>query len=229
MSLKDVLDRANPNTLADACRTLKLGQTLQQDVKQTIMGLDIHAEGVSPYDAATLDTIRLPDDCKACEILRAWSRVGGAGTGAQTVDAPDATPAVAGHIAVLPTGNIGVLTADACTALDIEFIPRRGDMLEVTLPVVANVLTLPAALTANGVWNLCEAEATAITAGGLIGDHIVDAPGAGPPAAGHAMLNLAKTTVTFPAADLVVEARVKCLCGPATNLNTELQADSDLT
>ena len=226
MSLKDALDRANPNTLPDGCRIIKLGQTLQQDVKQALHGVDIHTDhGASPYDDATLDVIQLPDDCKAGTILRAWSKAGGAGTAAQTVDAPDSVPAVAGHIAVQPTGNIGVLAADACTAIDIEFIPRRGDMLEVELPVVAGVLTLPAAMTTPGVLYLCEAEATVA---GAVGNKVVLVPAAGAPAAGQARLDVAKATVTFAAADAVTQARVKCLCAPTANLHTLLQADSVL-
>ena len=223
MTLKAAIDRANPNTLADGCRAIKLGQTLMQNMTQAFRRRNIHVtDGVSPYDGATLDTIQLPDDCKATRLIMVRTLASGVAVQEYTLDANDATP-ITLHAAIQPTGNISVLTLDAITSIDIVFLPCRGDMFEVTLPVVANFLTLPAVMTTPGVIYLSQCEAMTIGGGGLIGTKVVLTPAAGAPAAGQARLDLAKATVQFAAADLVMSARVRCFCAPAADLYTLLQ------
>jgi hypothetical protein len=226
MTLKEAIDRSNPNTIADAYRVIKLGTTLMQDVKQTIRRRNIHVtDGVSLYDGTTLDTIQLPDDCKAGRLLMVRTLASGVVVQEYTLDANDTTP-ITLHAAIQPTGNIGVLSADAVTSIDIEFMPVRGDMFEVTLPVVASFLTLPAVMTTPGVVYLCQCEAMSIGGGGLIGRKVVLTPGAGAPAAGQCRLDLAKATVQFAAADLVTSARVRCLCSSAADLFALLQGST---
>jgi len=226
MTLKEAIDRSNPNTLADACRVIKLGTTLMQDVKQTIRRRNINVtDGVNVYDTATLDTIVLPDDCKAGRLLMVRTLASGVAVQEYTLNANDTVPATL-NAAIQPTGNISLLRADAVTSVDIEFMPARGDMYEVTLPVVASFLTLPAAMTTPGVIYLCECEAMTIGGGGLIGPKIVNTPGAGAPAAGNCRLDLAKATVQFAAADLVTSARVKCYCSSAADLYELLQGST---
>lgn len=224
MGLRESFDRANLNTLADQFRLIKLGQTLRQDLKTTKRKLDPDTAGTNPEDLATLDSIVLPNDAKAGTILRAFARAGTAGTGEMTVAARHATP-LTGEVGVSPAGNLVFLAADAITDVDVEYIPERGDLaVTAELPVAANVLTLPTALSGNALV-LVEAEATVGTS---TGRKIVLTPGAGAPAAGQARLNLAGTTVTFAAADAVTAAIVTLLVDAEADIDALLEdADSE--
>jgi len=213
------LDRANPNTLADQFRTIALGQTLQQDVKQTLR-VDADALGGQPEDAATADII-VPAS-PAGVILRAWARAATANAGEATVGARHGTIA-AGEIRVTPAGNIGVLAADVMTDLIVEYLPERGDIVVTAdLPVTANVLTLPAAISGNALV-LMSAEALTAT---LTGRKLILTPGAAGPAAGQAEMDIGGTTVTFQATDAVTVARCTLLVDPAADL-TALLADAN--
>lgn len=215
-------DRANANDIADFFRQVALGSLLQGQVPQAYRKASLAV--ADPSSLATLGILKLPDNGKANTIHRAYARAGGVALGELTVAAPSATPTTT-QIAITPSGDIACLLSDAYTSVDIVFTPERGDTnsLDKTgevnssngnvFPVVTNVITLPAALTARGVILLAEAEALTGTA---TGKKIVLAPGAGAPAAGQARLNLAKTTVTFAVADAVTRARVKLvLCANA--------------
>ncbi len=92
------------------------------------------------------------------------------------------------------------------------------------MPVVANILTLPAQATTPGAVILLEAEATV---GGVIGKKIVNIPGT-IPAAGNAALSSALTTVTFGAADAVTTARVKIGVGSSVDVQALLEAQSTI-
>lgn len=208
--VKDALDRANPNTLADGFRAIKLGSSLAQNMKATKRHVDMDAAGANPEDLATLDVLVLPDDAKASTVLRAYARAGTAGVGELAVVAPGATP-ITGQIAVTPAGNIATLAADAITDMDVEYLGAEGDVYEYTGPVVGNVLAFPAWMTALGVIELLEANATA---GTTTGRKVVLAAG-GAAAAGQAALNDAKAQVGFAGADAVTHATVKVLMASA--------------
>lgn len=223
-SLQNNIDRANPNSIADQFRLIKLGQTLRQDVKLNLRKLNPNALGVGPEDLATLHAVVLPNDAKAGIVLRAFARAGGV-TGELTVAARHATPST-GQIGVSPAGNIVVLAADAITNLDVVYLPERGDVYQtVQLPVTTHVLTLPAALSGKAL-TLIRAEA--IT-GTVTGRKKILAPGAGAPAAGQARLNIAGTTVTFNSGtDVVTAAVVTVQIDAAAEPATLLAADSNL-
>lgn len=225
MSRND-LNRANPNTLADQAQSLKLGNLLLGQLVQSKRKLNPSVLGVGSYNLATLHALQQPDWARASSIVRATVRAGGV-TGELTPVAYGATPATT-QIAVGPNGEIVVLAADAITDMDVTYIPERGDVLNAVFPAVAHVITLPtgAAWFARGVVLLLEVEALVGTA---TGKKIVLVPGAGAPAAGQARLNVAKSTITFAAADAVTRARVKLLVGQAADLQTVLnETDSSL-
>lgn len=202
-TVRDALNRANPNTLPDHLRKARIGDVLGSCVAQTLRDINMDAAGVSAYNLATLDTLVLPDHAKASVILRAFAKAGTV-TGALTPVAHGVTPATT-QIAVAPNGNIVTLAADAVTDLDLVYIPEgQGVVFESFFPVVSHVLTLPSAL-AGRVAVLEEAEAVAGTG---TGKKILLARG-GSPAAGQAALNLVGSTVTFATADAVTRARVK--------------------
>jgi hypothetical protein len=201
-SLKARLDAANPNTLPSNLQTLKIGSVLAA-IPTTLRK---KAAVASPYALAAELVVALPEDAKAGTIFSAYARAGTGTLGPLSV-VVGATP-VAGQIAVAPSGDIATAVADAWTSLDVTYLPEKYDTMELTLPVVADVLVLPApALTAGAVFML-EAESLA----GAPGKKIVLAPGA-VPAAGQAALSLDKLTVVFAAADVVTSARVKLAVG----------------
>jgi hypothetical protein len=213
-------DRANPNTISDLLRSVALGSLLQGQIMQVRRGLDADAAGTNPENLATLDAITLPDAGKANSILRATVRAGGV-TGELTPVAYGTTPATT-ECAVGPNGDLVFLATDAITDVDVVYAPERGDVIDSVFPVVSNVLTLPASITARHVVLLEEAEALEGTS---TGRKIVLVPGAGAPAAGQARLDVAKATVTFAGADAVVRARVKLLVAAAEDLADVLEAD----
>lgn len=224
-ALKAAIDRANPNTISDSFRVLQLGKTLASDVKQTKRNVDMDALGTDPSELGTLDAIVLPEDARAGTILRAYSRAGSAGQGELVVDPPNTTPGT-GDIAVSPAGNIVALAADAHTDVDVEYIPVRGDVVEISGVPAVGVLAIPTSLVTRGVLVLLEAEALVAT---IAGRKIVVAPAAGLPATLQARLDVAKANVSFNnATDVVTSARARLLVVATVDSNAELEADSAL-
>lgn len=220
---KNALAGATNNTLPEHFKAFGFADVMRGQIPQVMRKKD---PAVSVYrPIATVETITLADNARATGITRAYVRAGGV-TGELTVVAPGVTPAT-GEISVQPDGNIMVLAADAITNVDVTYIPERGDVDELPdeWPVVTNVLTLPARMTAKGVILALEVEATA---GGSTGAKGILAPGAGAPAAGFCKLNAAKTTITFAGADAVTTARVKVLLCAAVDLDTALEADATI-
>jgi hypothetical protein len=229
-------DKANPNDLPDFFRKIALGSLLMGQMTQQLRKKDLSA--ASSYALATLGCLVLPDNGKAAVILRAYARAGTGTLGELTVVAFGVTP-TAGQIAVSPNGDIVCLLADAYTSVDIDFVPERGDSNALdrdgnvnntsapgnVFPVVTNVITLPAVITARGVILLAEAEALQGTA---TGKKVVLVPGAGAPSAGQARLNLAKSTITFATADAVTRARVKLVLCANADLATVLNSTQTL-
>lgn len=215
ITFKDKANYPNTNTIADVLGRLALGDLLLGQLIQFRRSIDMTAaaQANDGYNVATLSPIVMRSDLlpPAATILRATVRAGGV-TGELTADAYGTTPAT-GHIAVAPNGSIVALTADAITNMDLVYVPERGIVVELFLPVVSGtgVLTIPASLLTggiggNGVVLLLEAEALAAT---VTGKKIVLVPGTAP-ATTQARLNVAKTQVLFNVAtDVVTRARVK--------------------
>lgn len=222
-SLKNRINAANPNQLPQELQIIKYGDVLRASTTY-LRKKNPDAAANSNSQLATLDTLALNDDAKAATILRAYARAtAAAGTlGELSIQAYGATPAD-GQIAVAPNGDIVVLAASRYTDIDVTYQPDKADLTEITLTVVANVLTLPAALTALGVNALLQAVATVGTS---IGEKIILVPGAGAPAAGQARLNLAKSTVTFAVADAVTQATVKVALAASVDVDALLTANS---
>lgn len=216
---QDAFNAANPQGLASLFQMIGLGDLLRGQLLQFRRAVNQVVNGLYAGNLATLQVLQLPDKGKASVILRATVRAGGV-TGELTPVAYGVTPATT-QIAVGPNGNIVTLAADVITDVDIEYLPERGDVIESFFPVVADAIVLPASITAEHVVLLEEVEALSGTATGV---KVVLIPGAGAPAAGQARLNLAKSTITFAAADAVTRARVKLLVGTSKDLNAVLDA-----
>lgn len=219
-TLKDAVNSGNPNVLADQFRLLELGSMFK--ALPTFLRKKVPAASASSL--ATLLAVALPSDGKATTVIRATSKAG-AVTGELALVAYGVTPAT-GEIAVGPNGDIVTLAADAITDLDVTYMPEKCDVVDLTLPVVSNVLTIPATFTSKGVVLLMEATADAGTATGA---KIVLVPGAGAPAAGQARLNIAKSTVTFAVADAVTSATVKLGVTSAADVAALLSATATIS
>lgn len=219
---REGLNRANPNTIGNHLRYLRIGDLLAGNVIQHRRRINMDALGPSAYNLATLDALVLDPSSRAVSIYRATSRAGGV-TGELVLAAFGATPTT-GQIAVAPNGNIVTLATDAITDLDVVYAPERGDVIESVFPVTAGALTLPTSgAYARGVVLLLEAE---VLEGAVTGKKIVLVPGTAP-ATLQARLNVAKTQVLFNAAtDAPTRARVKFLIGTQFDLNAVL-TDAD--
>lgn len=223
-ALKARLDAANPNSISDMFRVIKLGSAIR--AMPTWLRIKNPAAGAAPlYDLATVDPIFLPDDAKAATILAAYARTtsNGATLGPLAIQAFGATPAD-GQIAVSPNGNIVVLASVQYTNIDVLYQPDKYDVVEVSGPVAAGIFTIPATLTARGVVSLLEAE---VLVGTTLGPKIVLVPAAGLPATTKAQLNVGKTQVQFNnATDAPVTVRVKLAISAAVDVDALLNNDA---
>lgn len=222
-SLKNVLNQANPNALADAFRVLGVGSFVRA-LPTTLRLKNMATAPANPYVGATLQALTLPDDAKANSIFRAFARTGTATATELAAQAYGTTPGT-GQIAVAPNGDIVTLAADAWTNVDVVYLPEKCDAIELTLPVVpgTGVCALPAAVTALGVVAMFEAEALA---GTLTGKKIILVPGSAAPATTLAKLDLAHSQAKFAVADAVTSCRVKLGIASSIDVDALLTAVS---
>lgn len=227
-SLTRFFNRSQPNSMWDAFRKFGLGTFLRGGTV-TIARKTFIAAGAgtaAPYDLATVCVLVLPDAAKASVLNRCYARVATAGTGEGAIQAYGALPTT-GQVAITPCGNIAYVLADLPTVVDLQYVPAKGEVLEVVGSVASNAFAIPANLTARGVIYLLEAEATTATSGGK---KIVLVPSGSAAAAGQARLDLAKTNVKFNATDAVTACRVKLLVSyeDAQDQSALLEAEAGL-
>ena len=218
-TLKDVLNRADLNTLSYVLQTAKFGDVVRS--------LPVHiyriAANQAPTDQITaVHSYKLPDDCKASFILRATAIAGSGTAGPLTVDAsPMVTAPAAGHVNVTQSGDLAFAAADAWTSVDVLYVPLKLDVVSYTGPVVAasGIMTLPVVLQTTAV---AIYEATA-NIGTTTGPAAVIAQATAVPTTTHQVnFNGAKSQVQFRIADAVTSATVKLGVIPGTNLNSLL-------
>ncbi len=221
--VKTRLNRVNINTLADMLTGIHFGSLLRGQISQVVRNaLPAADAGAS---ATTMQSIVLPVDAKASVIHRAYARTATAGAGELAVATAGATP-TSGQIVVQPNGDLGFLAADAILNVDIEYLPARGTSVVLTgLPVVSNVITIPAALVTRGVILL---EDINVTTGTVTGRKRVLAPAASTPATGFCKLNLAKSTITLAAGDAATVADVTLLLVATVDLGVVLESESNI-
>jgi hypothetical protein len=211
---QEALNRSDLNTLADVFRKFALGnmfRSLPTTIRKSAVAV-VASSGADP--AVSAQAV----DAPAAMIIGGYARSGAGAAGPLAVVAYP--PAAPNDVAIAPNGAIVTLPADAWTSVDVSYLPVKGDVVEVTSNVAANVLALPSNVTSAGAVMLLEAEALT---GGSTGLKFVDAIGAAP-AAGEAALNLALTQVSFAGADAVTKARVKVLVCSAVDVNALLEA-----
>lgn len=219
-ALAAILNLSPANAMFDIMRQLGFGSMVRALPTYVRNG----APALNPYNLSTVWTLGLPDDARANTAFDAYARAGSGTAGKLVFDGITGTAPAAGHFAVTPNGDLAFATADAWTNVDVTYLPEKQDVVEVTLPVTSNVMTLPTGLgqlMAAGVVTLIEAEALA---GTVTGKCIVVSPSnSAPGTTKEANLNLAKATVLFTVADAVTSARVKVGVVCAIDVNTLLE------
>jgi len=216
-TIKQSINRADLNTLADELRKLGFGDML----RALPTTLRRKATAASPDHPVTEFAIVLPADAKAESIVRAYA-IAGAGTlGPLAIVADGAVPA-AGECSVAPNGDLVFAAADAWTSVDVTYQPVKADQFTFTGPVVPGTgeMALPVPATAAGVVALQSANALVGTSTGV---KAVAANGAAP-AAGKANLSLAKSQVQFAVADAVSSATVVLSLVAAIDVDAVLES-----
>jgi hypothetical protein len=211
-SLQDTLNKCDPNTLADQLRAMKIGDDLLTGHKRTLRAqVPVVATGV----------VALPNTCKARRIIGGWARTGTGTLGNLAPSAFSATPAD-GELGITATGDLIInIAAVTYTSFDAEYEPIDGDVVTITLPVAANVATIP---TRFGP--LVQVISCTGTVGTTLGAKVILFPGAGGPAATQCRPNLALTTLTFNAGDALTEISVTFIKSRAVERGSVLLADS---
>jgi hypothetical protein len=218
-TVKQMLDKANPNSIPDYFRVLALGGLLRGQISNQLF---LKAPAADPLQLVAVQSIKLAEDGKALTILSAYARAGAGTPGPLSVVAAGTTP-VAGEVAVAANGDLVFAAADAWTSVDVAYEPAKYDIAEFTLPVDAGgILTIPADYVATGVLS---AEVTKVSAGSALGGKIVLAAGAAP-AAGQAALSADKATVVFAVADAATEAKVKLALVPKVDFDAIMSSSA---
>jgi hypothetical protein len=226
-SLVAAFNRAQPGSLPSMFSYIGLGTQLRQKLPVTARNV---VPTTDPWAAASNVSVILPDDCKAQTILAAYARTGTGTAGPLTVVASGPT---AGQCCVSPDGNILFYATDAWTLVDISYQPVSQDCVEVTLPCVSGVVTLPAGTLAPYVINGVAQAGGAITlmeaqrADTSTAQLLVAAPAATNSTTGSAHFNLAKTTVLLDSTDGATSVRVKIGIVNKVDLNALLEAQDN--
>ena len=212
-AMKQAFNRSNPNSLPSLLAAFAFGdflRTMPTQLRGAVPAAD-------PYSGATVALV-LPDDAKASSIFYAYARAGAGTLGTLSVQ-PAGTALAAGQCAVGRDGNILFYAADAWTSVDVRYLPKEEDVVELILPVAAGVVTIPATFAAS---SLLEVQRQDTSTAALV----VTVEAATNTTTGTACLNLAKTQVLLDSADGATSVRVKLGVACATNRNALLEAAS---
>ena len=239
-SLRQSLNRADANTLADILRTLSIGDVVRA-MPVYLRSVSAGVTGAQPQQLATLGTVVLPEDAKAATILRCTVKAAGVALGEFTVVAYGTTPTTT-QVAIAPNGDIVFLGSDAVTSADIVYIPQKGDVLgqlantsqtqtaagagngvtSLFLPVVpgTGVCTIPSAYSGKAVLLM---QAVALT-GTVTGQKIILVPAGAAVATTKAALSTDQTKVWFAIADAVTTCQVDLLVDSGLAGGSEINA-----
>ena len=227
-TLRQSLNRADPNTLADMLRSAGLGDALRS-LPVALRGVNVNAQPASASQPAalSLQCIALPEDAKAASILRATALAGTGSKGELTISAFSVTP-VATHAAVAPNGDLVFLANDAYTSVNVDYVPERGDVVAgLVLPVNTStyLASLPSPYAGAAVL-LMACTASVGTSGGA---KSILAPQA-TVTAGNVALNVAHTGVVTNSTDALTSVTVDVLVnsgvGGGVDINAALESSS---
>ncbi len=142
MTVREGLNRANPNDLANLNNLARMGDGLALVARHEIVTV-----------AANIGV--LPDTAKAKAVLGCYVQAGAA-TGYFTAIDTDAAPA-AGEVAINPLGNLAFNAADAVTEIEVIYIPVEGRLIEDEIITVANATEIGTLLAGKGCTQLVAA------------------------------------------------------------------------
>jgi len=255
-SLRQALNRADPNALADMLRGANLGDVLRA-LPVYLRSQTAGVTGACAQQLSTLGTVVLPEDAKAATISRCTVKASGVANGEFTIVAYGTTPTTT-QCAVAPNGDIVFLGSDAVTSADIIYTPQKGDVLgnsagglpaatagqltnstqgntSLTLPAPAAVMVIPSAYSGKAIL-LMQALANVAT---ITGQKIILVPATGVTATTKAALSQDATKVYFnTATDVVTNVTVDLLvasgAGPSgpgngVDINALLEAAPNYT
>ena len=202
-TLREATNRANPNGLGAILQSLAVGDMLTQRTERYLSGAVPLAADAVLEGGVSVDRIRLPENCKASRIRRAFARAttGGGTLGYMTVTALNAVPG-ASEISIAPNGDIVLLAANAFTSVDVQYEPVIGRVVElVDVPVdpATGICALRPPLVAMHPHMLIKAEITLGTVRGKC--TIAYRATAAPAATLFANLDLPGANVRFLVAD----------------------------
>lgn len=216
-TVKDSLNTANPQNLADNLRSVALGDMMRAETTH----LRAQAPAVNSSNLSSLKAVALPDDAKASYILRAYARAGSAGTGEMSVQSFGTTP-TSGQIAVAPNGDIVTLGSDAITNLDVVYVPEKVDIVTLTGTVTSNAFAIPSSYTVVSLHS-----ATANT-GTVTGAEVILTPSGSAATTGTCRLDVAKANVKFYSGDAVTNCTVTLGVVKAVDSNAVLESAANL-
>jgi len=213
-SIREALNRADLNTIADLLRSGAFGDVLR--------GLPVYLRAVAPaahtpQQLSTLDVIELPQDAKAAVILRATvKKSGGSTIGELTIEPYGTTPSTT-QVAVAPNGDIVFdHTTDLVTSVDVIYVPQKGDVLGNCKYSKLGVTSLTLAIDATGFAKLPAPYAgqaillmqANVTVGAVTGQKIILVPASAVVATTKAALSKDGTGVWF---NLATDAPTQCV------------------
>jgi hypothetical protein len=222
-TLKDKLNAANPNELADMLKAIGLG-----DIARALP-TKLYAAAVvaSPADMiANVQTTQLPNDAKAVKVVRAYARAGSGTLGELTVDAPPMSSATAaGHVNVSESGDITYASADAWTSVDVEYATEKLNVQIVNLLVSATADTF---VVPTNFGTAVRLMSVTVTAGTTTGVYAVVAPSDSKPGSTKQVnFKLAKDKILTKATDAATAMTAVIGYAPAASkdLNALLEGD----
>lgn len=218
-TVKEALNDATPGTLATILAYLKFGNVLRSGPT----ALRGKAGAADASVAATAHSIGLAEDARAAQILRGYARVGTGTCGELTINAPNDTPNANKEVAIAPNGDIILYATDAYTKVDIDYVPLKGEVVELDLAVASNSMAIPSTYTTRGLLYLLKAT---VTAGDGTGVKIIESPSASAASTDCARFDLAKTHVKFDSADAATRATVRLLVASVLDVDAALEANS---
>lgn len=221
-SLKAALNRAQVGSISAMLKTIAFGDFVRS-AQTYLRAKGVLAAGTAnPYVVQSgANSIALPEDAKALNLIKVYARAGTGTAGLLTIDVDAATAPAAGHVKISPNGDVLFNSTDAWTSVDVVYEPEKGDVVETTLAVASNSLTIP---TAYGpVVRLLEAEALV---GTNTGKFAIAANAASNGTTLTANLDLAMKNVLFNSANAVTSARVKLLVASAVDVDALLEGAS---
>jgi hypothetical protein len=239
-SLRQTINRADPNTLADILRSLNFGDVMRSQPVY-LRSVSAGTTGAVAQQLSTLGCVVLPEDAKAAFILRCTVKAAGVALGEFTVQSYGTTPTTT-QVAVAPNGDIVFLGSDAVTSADILYVPQKGDVygqlanssatqtaagtgtgitsLTLTVTPGTGVCTLPTALQGKTI-ALMQAN---VVAGTSTGQKIILVPAGAAVAAGRAALSTNQNQLWFAIADAVTSVTVDLLVDSGVNGGSDINA-----